>query len=95
MANPASEAIAKIFMVEGRGGTGDHSDSYPAEVCNPNEWIKGPCLNFDLQGRVPNRPAGVDYDMEPLRLNPNSLVNSDDDKSPDAEDSQGRKPGKS
>lgn len=92
--NPQSENVAKIFMAEGRVGTGDHSDSFPMDVCSPNT-LTGQVLNFDLQGRTPVRPAGVDYDMEPLRLNPNSLVNSDDDKSPNALDSQGRKPGRS
>lgn len=74
--NPQSENVAKIFMAEGRVGTGDHSDSFPMNVCNPNTLV-GSVLNFDLEGRTPVHPAGYDYDMQPLRLNPRSVTGQD------------------
>jgi len=72
MENPRSGDVAAIFMAEGRNGSGDHSDSFPHDVLNPQNATS--IGGFDLQGRTPNRPAGVDYDMKPIRLNPNSVA---------------------
>jgi hypothetical protein len=83
MDNPKSGDVAALFMAEGRNGTGDHSDSFTIDACNPQLNLSvGP---FDLQGRTPNHPAGVDYDMKPMRLNPRSVAGQSPEK-----DAQGK-----
>lgn len=82
MENPRSGDVAALFMAEGRNGSGDHSDVFPLDVCNPQNAT---LTQFDLQGRNKQVPAGVDYDMKPMRLNPRSVS---DQKVP--QDAQGK-----
>ena len=71
MENPKSGDVAAIFMVEGKANmTGDHSDAFPIEVCNPqNAMVPG----WDLEGCTPEG-VNYDYDMKPMRLNPRSVA---------------------
>jgi len=71
MEHPRSADVAAIFMAEGRSGTGDHSDAFPLDVCNPQNAV---LTQFDLQGRTKQVPAGVEYDPKAMRLNPRSVA---------------------
>lgn len=83
---PNALDTANQFQADGRVGTGDHSDSFPVDVCYPQNVMS--FGGWDAQGRTKVRPEGVDYDKMPENQNPRSV--SDQDKKLDY-DSQGKK----